>query len=113
MGAPVTRMTIAPLNRAQARWLRGLVGYADEIIAAHDPDPRDNGDGYRDLIAALDVGRRALAEYDSRPWRQRVTAPRPASASEASVKVWADHLQAFMRSRPLFAEADADTSTAE
>jgi hypothetical protein len=75
MGAPVTRMVIAPVNRAHARWLRCLVRHADEIIAAHSPDPRDDGDGYRDLIAALDVGRRALTEYDRRPWWRRWKAP--------------------------------------
>jgi hypothetical protein len=51
VGAPITRIKIAPLNRAQARWLRGLILYTDEIIAKHEGDLQMDTPGYEELIA--------------------------------------------------------------
>jgi hypothetical protein len=113
VGAPMTRMKIAPLNRAQARWLRGLILYTDEIIAKHEGDLRTDTPGYEELIAGLDVGRRALKEHDSRPRWRRWARPRPPAEGESSVRAWAHHMEAFAGSPGRRAKAAADSAVVD
>jgi hypothetical protein len=113
VGAPMTRMKIAPLNRAQARWLRDLVLHTDQIVAKHEADLRTDTPGYEELIAGLDVGRRALKEYASRPRWRRWARPRPPVEGESSITAWAHHMEAFAGSPGRRAKATADTAVVD
>lgn len=97
----MTRMKIAPLSRAEAWWLRGFLRYAAEVVSAQEP-LRDY-----ELNAGLEVGRRALHEYDQRSLARRWTPPRRPVAGESSMTAWKNHMQAFIEARRLLPETQA------